>query len=131
MLKKGFLFILGMLGIIGMLSLVSPYTAPSFDSVNFSLCSGYTAPSFDSINFTLGDEDSCVTDSCTYSSGDWEVTCDDNCSITDVTEMDGGDLVIAGTGYFHVGANITNFGKINLSEGCYMFFDDGVYAVSS
>ena len=70
-------------------------------------------------------------DTCTYTSGDWNINCFDNCSITDVTELDGGDLIFNGTGFFHVGANITNFGSINLSQGCYMFFDDGVFAVSA
>ena len=44
---------------IGMLSLVSPYTAPTYDDVNFTLCSDYTPPTYDSINFTLGTSDAC------------------------------------------------------------------------
>ncbi len=44
---------------IGMLSLVSPYTAPTYDDVNFTLCSDYTPPVYNSINFTLGTSDAC------------------------------------------------------------------------
>lgn len=114
-----------------MLSFGTSYTAPSYDSVNFSLCSGYTAPTYDSINFTLGDSDACVTDSCTYTSGDWEIECTDNCVISDAVEIDGGDLVFNGTGYFNVKANITNWTNINLSSGCYIVVDDGVSLINA
>ncbi len=52
-------------------------------------------------------------DTCTYSSGDWNVVCNDNCSITDAVELGGNDLIIDGSeGNFDVRVAITNFGEI-------------------
>ena len=41
------------------LGLVSSYTAPSYNSINFTLCSSYTPPLYNSINFTLEAADTC------------------------------------------------------------------------
>jgi len=112
MLKKVFIFFIGILSVIAMLNLVSPYTAPSFDDINFSLCTGYTAPSFDSINFTLGDDESC--DSCSYSSGTWEVDCADACNITEDVDLGGEDITIIGTGTFTTIANISGYGTLHI-----------------
>ncbi len=113
MLNKHF-FLIVLIGIISMLSFGTSYTAPSLESVNFTLCSGYTAPSFDSINFTLGESDSCITDTCTYSSGNWEVDCSDNCSISSNVELNGNNISIVGTGTFITTANITGYSKLHI-----------------
>lgn len=117
MLNKKYIFVALAFFSIVAFSFVTPYTAPNFDSVNFSLCSGYIPPTFDSINFTLGEDDSCITDTCTYpGSGDWEVDCNDNCSITSNVDLGGNDLSILGHGTFVTIANITNVGEA-LIEG--------------
>ena len=95
-----------------MLSLVGSYTAPTYNDVNFTLCSGYTAPTYNDVNFTLGLSDACVTDSCTYSSGDWNVDCNDNCTITSNVDLGGNNLSLSGVGTFTIEANITSFGYI-------------------
>ena len=51
-------------------------------------------------------------DTCTYSSGNWEVNCADNCSITDNVDVGGNNISIIGTGAFTTTANITNFEEI-------------------
>ena len=53
------------------------------------------------------------TDSCTYTSGDFDVLCIDNCTITDNINLGGNNLTItAGPGNFDVRADIINFDKI-------------------
>lgn len=50
-------------------------------------------------------------DTCDYASGNWEVNCADNCSITGAVDLGGNDISIVGAGTFTInGANITNFG---------------------
>ncbi len=77
-----------------MFSLTSSYTAPNYDSINFTLCSGYTAPNYDSINFTLRDSDSCVTDSCSCAglNSDWEIDLADFCIVTNNCNLGSGKL---------------------------------------
>ncbi len=113
MLNKYLLLFIS-IGIMGMLSFGGSYTAPTFDSVNFSLCSGYIAPTFDSVNFTLGESDACVVDTCTYTSGNWDIDCSDNCSISSNVGLGGNNISIIGTGMFVTTANITNYGKIHI-----------------
>ena len=100
-----------------MLSFSGSYTPPTYDSINFTLCSDYTPPTYDSINFTLGDNDDCgeaPTDTCTYISGNWEINCSDNCSITSNVDIGGNNISIIGTGTFNTTANITNFKKLHI-----------------
>jgi hypothetical protein len=53
-----------------------------------------------------------VTDTCTYSSGNWNVNCNDNCSITSNVDLSGNNITIAGYGNFTIsGANITGATK--------------------
>lgn len=115
------------------LNLVSPYTAPTYNSINFTLCSEYTPPTYNSINFTLGDDDSCITDTCTYSSGDWGIEFSDNCVIGENVIMNGG-LVFNGTGTFIMNANITNYSSLEikeLSSGYEIILNDGTHLRSS
>lgn len=51
-------------------------------------------------------------DTCDYGSGNWEVNCADNCSISSDVDLSGNDIAIDGAGTFTItGANITNFGN--------------------
>ena len=113
MLKEIFLIIAGVF-FISLISLASPYTAPTYDAVNFSLCTGYTAPTYDSINFTLGESDSCITDSCTYTSGNWAINCNDNCSISSPVDVGGNNITIIGTGTFFTSEDITGYDKLHI-----------------
>lgn len=48
---------------------------------------------------------------CTYSSGNWAITCSDNCTFTSNVDVGGNNITISGGGLLSLnGANITNFG---------------------
>ena len=47
------------------------------------------------------------TDTCTYSSGNWDVDCSDYCNITTITSLPSNNLTLTGTGVFTILANIT------------------------
>jgi len=111
MLNKNLLLMVAGIFVVTLISFATPYTAPTYNDINFTLCQGYTAPIYNDINFTLDDSDPCVTDSCTYSgSGTWEVNCADNCSITSTVDLGGNDLTIIGHGTFTTTADISNVG---------------------
>ncbi len=57
-------------------------------------------------------------DTCTYTSGNWNVNCNDNCSITSNVNLGGNNLSLSGVGSFDVQANITDFGYIFKPNGC-------------
>jgi len=58
-----------------------------------------------------------VSDTCIYSgSGNWNVLCSDNCSISSDIDLLGNNISITGTGTFTTTANITNFDNL-LVEG--------------
>jgi hypothetical protein len=58
-------------------------------------------------------------DTCTYSSGNWDVTCSDNCSITSDVDLGGNNLTLSNNlGTFNVEANITNFDKLFKYDLC-------------
>jgi len=96
MLIKNKILILFSIGLfLVALKFISAYTAPVYNSVNFTLSDGYTAPVYNSVNFTLSETD--VTDSCTYSgSGDWTIQISDNCTINDNT-LGANKLIVNGT----------------------------------
>ena len=102
MLKKYLLIFIA----IGVLSFTGSYTAPTYDDINFSLCSGYTAPTYDDINFSLALSDACVSDTCTYTSGNWEIDMADFCVISDDCDLGTGKLSFTGAGNCTVNAVI-------------------------
>lgn len=71
----------------------------TFPAVNFSDVVG-------EINYTI----TVMVDTCTYSeSGNWEIDCSDNCSISSNVDLLGNNISIIGFGSFITTANITNF----------------------
>ena len=48
-----------------------------------------------------------AADTCTYTSGDWEVDAGDYCNITSNVDAGGNNIIVSGTGYFNIMANIT------------------------
>lgn len=68
-------------------------------------------------------------DSCTYSSGNWEVDCSDNCTIESNTNIGGNNLSFTGAGDFRLNANISGIDKFSLSDGCKIILNDGVTLV--
>jgi surface protein len=55
-----------------------------------------------------------VLDSCTYSSGNWNVLCSDNCVITSNVAVGGNAIFITGTGTFTTEANITQYKNLTI-----------------
>lgn len=112
MLKKIFMMFIV---IVSLISLTSSYTAPTYNSINFSLCSGYTAPNYNDINFTLSDSDSCITDTCSCAglNNNWEVNMSDYCIVNDNCDLGTGKLSFVGTGNFTCNSTIdtTNLGE--------------------
>jgi len=54
-------------------------------------------------------------DTCTYTSGNWEVACSDDCSITSAVDIDSGNnITITGTGTFSTTKNITGWTNLRI-----------------
>ena len=51
-------------------------------------------------------------DTCTYSSGDWNVDCSDECVIDSEVNLGGNDLILTGSGFMDIRAEILNFGEV-------------------
>lgn len=58
------------------------------------------------------------TDSCTYTSDNWDVACADNCSITSNVDVLDNNISITGIGKFEVFANISNFDTFYKDNSC-------------
>lgn len=60
-----------------------------------------------------------AADSCTYTSGNWDVDCSDNCSITSAVVGDtNSNLTIDGLGHFSIEAQISNFLYTKIGGQC-------------
>lgn len=62
-------------------------------------------------------------DTCTYTSGNWDVTCSDSCTITEDVNIDaGGNISLTGTGTFTIndGVNITGFTRLQSDRTCFI-----------
>ncbi len=59
-------------------------------------------------------------DSCSYTSGDWEVACSDECNISSNVVGDGSNITLSGTGNFNVEANITGFQEVHKDDSCFV-----------
>lgn len=60
-----------------------------------------------------------AADTCTYTSGNWDVTCSDNCTINSNVNLNGNNLTLSNdNGTFNVRANISNFDKIMKYLNC-------------
>ena len=66
-----------------------------------------------------------ITDSCTYTSGNWNVQCSDNCSITTNYNLARNNITFNGSGYFYVNANITRYDYAVLSNNCNIVIGNG------
>ena len=94
------------------------YTADSYQNVTLILdeTENYEADSYLNVSLVLN-EKAPVTDSCTYTSGTWEVDCSDYCNITSEVNLAGEDITIIGDGEFTTTKDISNFNKLYISGG--------------
>ena len=89
-----------------MIGLVSAYVAPTADNVIliFDETTYFVPADVDNVILTL---DVTPPDTCTYTSGIWEVDCNDNCTITSNTDTGSDSIIVSGVGSFTINANIT------------------------
>jgi len=94
------------------------YTADSYQNVTLILdeTENYEADSYLNVSLVLN-EKAPVTDSCTYTSGTWEVDCSDYCNITSEVNLAGEDITIIGDGEFTTTKDISNYGELFISGG--------------
>lgn len=60
-----------------------------------------------------------VTSTCTYSgSGNWAISCSDNCNLTTAADMAGNNVTISGAGTIHGLNNINNARHMTIIGGC-------------
>jgi len=76
----------------------------------WNIVDGSTYP-FESWEYS---ESSSPTDTCTYSSGNWNMVASDFCNITSNVNMNGNNVSITGTGTITLTANITNYNNVLL-----------------
>lgn len=62
------------------------------------------------INVTI--VETSAADTCTYSSGQWDMDCSDNCAISSEVDLSGNNLHITGTGSVSIQADILNCGEV-------------------
>jgi hypothetical protein len=66
-----------------------------------------------------------VADTCTYSSGNWAVNCNDNCTISSNVNLGGNNLTLTNAGTFWLSANISNYNRIVISTSCKVVIGGG------
>jgi hypothetical protein len=59
-----------------------------------------------------------AADTCSYSSGTWNVNCADNCIITSSVNLNGNNMFIKGNGRFTLDADIKRYGMVFISGNC-------------
>lgn len=91
----------------------SPYNVTTLTA-----CTAGSTCGLDADYLTLSN-DYAITDTCTYSSGDWNVNCADNCTITSNVNLGGNNIIFSSSGSFTVQANITSINNWQpLSTNC-------------
>jgi hypothetical protein len=70
-----------------------------------------------------------VTGSCTYSgSGNWEINCNDNCTVSSNVNLLGNNISIIGDGVTKINSNITNFSRSHIRGSlgiCHVICENG------
>ncbi len=100
--------IIGLLLLLAIMALlVSGYTADTYTDINSTIRGGYTADAYSDINSTLNDDltvpSAPPADTCSCpGSGNWNVTIEDNCSVTNCTLSSNILAIIGSAGSFEV-----------------------------
>lgn len=93
-----------LIGIL-MIGTVAAYTAADPSNVILTLDETPAHVASDPTNVILTLD--ITVDTCSYSSGDWEVSCNDNCSIDSNIDTGSDNIIVSGVGSFTINANIT------------------------
>jgi hypothetical protein len=70
-------------------------------------------------------EDPVLPDTCTYSSGDWNINCADNCVITSPVDLGTNNINAYGSGTVNVDTTISNVDNLIIQDGCQVIISDG------
>jgi hypothetical protein len=62
---------------------------------------------------------------CAYNSGNWNIRCDDVCTISDNYNLNNNNITFTGSGYFILNANITNANRKTINTGCRIIINSG------
>ncbi len=65
------------------------------------------------------------SNTCTYSSGNWNVDCNDNCTITTNYNLSGNNLSFINAGTFTLNANVTAYNRVSISNRCKIIINNG------
>lgn len=90
-------------------------------SCSSSICFNYTSLTDATVVFNVSywtNYSLISSDTCTYSSGNWNVLCSDNCIITQDTDINGNNLTLTGSGIFTIRANIANVDFFVKTNAC-------------
>lgn len=68
-----------------------------------------------------------VTNTCTYSSGTWNVDCADNCLISTPVDVGNNNINIDGTGVFNLDADVQSQGIVHISGDCVVHCGNGCF----
>ncbi|MFI5405082.1 MAG: LamG domain-containing protein [Nitrososphaerales archaeon] len=109
-----------------------PLTFALMNDTNFGFLfsvvgAGAGTASVDSINMTVFYTE-VAANSCSYSSGTWNVLCSDYCNITSNTNLAGNNILLSGLGKFNILANLSNVGtftKLVGNESCLVSKSNG------
>lgn len=118
--RKAISVIAGMIAIICIISLAGATYVPA-SSMNVTLILRERAVPASNLNVTLilgAPTGAPPVDSCTYTGGDWNVLCSDNCVITSEVNLNWNRIFMSGTGTFKPNADIRNYAEVFVPGGC-------------
>ena len=73
-----------------------------------------------------------VGDTCTYSSGNWNIDCSDNCNIASNVDLSNNNIIFTGAGYFDIHSIISNVNQLEISSNCVVsIYTDGEMGIQS
>ena len=76
--------------------------------------------------------DNIPVDTCTYSSGNWNIDCSDNCNIASNVDLSNNNIIFTGAGYFDIHSIISNVNQLEISSNCVVsIYTDGEMGIQS
>lgn len=97
---------------------VLAYVAPDPENVVVVFRSSYTAPDPEGIVIVFNQQNQVQVqqnNTCTYpGSGDWNINCADNCSVTSATNLGNNNLNIVGGGSISIEASVYNINNLEI-----------------
>lgn len=114
MKKKQLLFVC----LILLLSSVQAYDVKSQTAADLKFCTGYSPLSANSADLQYSDSCGAVANTCTYTSGNWQIDCSENCTIDVNTDVGGNNITFDGVGVITMNANVSNWVVGRIQGSC-------------